>query len=125
MLWFGKKGYLRTLEVLIAFVITFSFLAITMTSPIITKNDKQENVLSKLAFDVEFREEVIKLQGCEEKSDNTKITNITSTVLNYNFVICKNKKPELPLKNVYVDSVYITGNVTNINLDPIKLYYWN
>ena len=127
MLGCGKKGYMRTLEVFLAFILTFSFIVLLFDEPFIGNYEKKEVVLEKLFTNKVFRNNIFSLVGtCEYDTDLTVISNMTKDLIgDYSFAICNDKKPSLPKKNVYVDSILITGNITDILDNPIvKLYYW-
>ncbi|MBR9676352.1 hypothetical protein GOV05_05060 [Candidatus Woesearchaeota archaeon] len=123
----NKVAYLRSLEALIAVIITFSFLASTYNPQLTNKNEENKQTLIKLLGDDEFRNNIFTLvDNCEYKTNNTLLVNLTKPLLeDYDFVICNRERPSLPKKTVFLDSVYITGNITN-SLDDgvIKLYYW-
>ena len=124
---FGNKGYLRTLEVMIAFVMTFAFLVILLNNPLTDSNEQPSSILENLVLDDEFRNELIDVQNwCRYSNETTKLINITKEHINdYEFVLCMNKKPDLPRKTVVVDSAYITGNITKqYDYNILKLYYW-
>lgn len=125
---YGRQGYMRTLEVMLAFILTFSFVVILLDDPITTKSERKDSVLEKLFTNNIFRNNIFSIVGtCDYETDTTIIANMTKELIeHYSFAICNNKKPTLPKKNVYVDSILITGNITHIINDPvIKLYYWN
>jgi len=124
---FAKKGYLRTLEATIAVVLTFAFVVFMLDTPLSSTSGETEDILINLIEDEMFRNNIFEVvQDCKHKSNETIITNMTSDFLeNYEFVICNNKKPVLPKKTVHVDSVYVTGNLSqSIESGEIRLYYW-
>ncbi|PLW80149.1 hypothetical protein C0585_04505 [Candidatus Woesearchaeota archaeon] len=125
---YGSKGYLRTLEVMIAFVMTFAFLVILLNNPLTNSNEQPSSVLENLVLDDEFRNELIDVQNwCRYSNESTLLVNMTKERIgDYEFALCMNKKPELPRKTVIVDSAYVTGNITEqYDYKILRLYYWN
>ncbi|OVE74511.1 hypothetical protein BVX95_02260 [archaeon D22] len=124
---YGKKGYLRTLEVMIAFIITFGFVLVILQTPVTSQSEEKKHFLIELMDDNGFRSELVKINAsCIYKSDNTTLTReIEKYLIEETFAICNDFKPTLPKRSVYVDRAYFTGNVTHSMKDPvIKLYYW-
>lgn len=129
MLWSGnKKGYMRTLEVMLAFILTFSFMMLVINQPVFLQKDtSEEDILKNLVLDTDFRNGVFDIVGnCVDQDSGFLVANLTALALeDHSFYICNDAKPTLPKKNVYVDSAVITGNITALLDEPyVKLYYW-
>jgi len=119
----NKKAYLRTLEVFFAFLATFIFV-IYVVPTYVTGGIPAEsiNLLTPLANDV---------RDCNNESC------VESIIINFDPDFARRYDYKinissdlnaivtgLPRKNIYTDSVYISGNITNYEPKIIRLYYW-
>ena len=123
----GKKAYMRTLEVILAMVLTFAFVLYIMPAPDNTASDASDGILIGLIESGSFRESAGNMTGCAYKSDNTTLTRILDGTLpeHVNYAICpKGSLPSLPRKKVKAESVYLTGNITAYDARIVRLYYW-
>jgi len=118
-----KKAYLRTLEVFMAFLATFIFV-IYVVPTYVTGDAPAEsiNLLTPLAND---------LRECGNASCvESIITDFDPDFArryDYKINISTNLNAVvtgLPRKNIYTDSVYMAGNITNYSPRIIRLYYW-
>ncbi len=124
-----KKGYMKTMEALLAIIITALFLVL-----LIPRGDTSGGrgvriqVLKNLEKDDNFRINVINSDNrCYNKSSNNILSaKIDNYLLNeYNFRLCINSKAlNLTEQKTYVDSIYILGNMTNYSNKIVRLYYW-
>lgn len=125
----GKKGYLRTLEAVLALVLTFTFIYYIMPSPYNALSDSNDNeYLMSLIDNEKFRGYAINLSACIEKGDINNITLILDDSISsdVNYIICPDGiKPVLPKKKVNAESIYLTGNITDFHDKKIiRLYYF-
>lgn len=125
---FGKKAYLKTLEAVIAIVLSFIFLIFLIPS----KPDTQErrpdlDLINVLGQNPTFRTCVL--------IENYSCTNTTfeayypQVIIDYNYRFNISSDPkisgiELPAANIHSESLVIAGNDTYINPKTVRLYYW-
>ncbi len=124
---FGKKAYLKTLEAFLALIITFAFVLYLIPTPENDVTQDTSTLLSSMIKRETFRVYAANLTTCIYKGENTSINVLLDTELKtyINYSIClQGDIPSLPRKKVNVESVYITGNLTDRNDRIIKLYYW-
>ena len=123
----NKNAYMRTLEAVIAIILTFAFILYIMPSNTFTIKEDTTNILIGLMNNEAFREDAQNLTACAYKSQNESINQILDVELKsyLNYAVCpQGILPELPRKRVNVESLYLTGNYTNTTNKVIKLYYW-
>ena len=122
-----KKAYMKTLEAMIAVVLTFSVIAY-VTSFDTNETSKSENsVLHELSKSDEYRFELLNLSSCLTKESNTTVINEINLRMdnNLNYYLCpSNIKPSLPKTNVNVKQIYLNPKFDNQSEKVIKLYYW-
>ena len=117
-----KKGFMKTLEVVIAIMITFLFvLFIIPQSEFSGKKDKKIMVFEDLQNDPDFR-------TCVLARDQLCVYQFIDGVLpnTYDFKVLITSKPEetldnLPKKELYVDSFFFAHVDQPI---IVKVYYW-
>ena len=79
------------------------------------------NYLVLLQDNAEFRNYVINNNNCVNSS--VFIDKYLSEEIGY--TLCVNKKSNnLPIKEIYVDTMFIVGNYSDINYKTVRLYYW-
>ena len=120
-----KKAYVRTVEAMIAIVITFVFIAIIFPRIQLT-GTRGENVhlLTTLEKREDFRNCVIKNNGT---CVNSTIAAGLPLQFDYKFNISADPNvgaPVLPAKRVFADSVYVAGNASNRTDTIVRLYYF-
>jgi hypothetical protein len=120
----NKKAFMKILEASLALLMTF--LVITFIFPRMTATAKTKpiTVLNVLEQDPGFR-------ACVVAGNFTCTENYVSDYLgpkhdlavdiseNVNTI-----RTNLPEKDVYVDSIYISGNLTSYEPRMVKVYYW-
>ena len=121
-----KAAVFKTLEALIAIFITFLFLLVFI--PQVRENTQQQtpqNALVSLRENDDFRNCVIqKNQTCLNQFAEKNLEG------KYNFIISSSDNPNaavsgLPQKKVvYANSLYISGNTTNVTSTVVRLYFW-
>lgn len=127
MVKFKKKAYLKTIEVVLAMVLTFSVILYIMPITENTPDQDTKDILLSISQNEEFRQSALSLDTCAYKQANVSITNILDERLRpyLNYSICaQGNIPVLPRKTVNVESLYLMGNITLKNNKIIRLYYW-
>ena len=123
-----KKAFLKTFEVLIAIVLTLIFIILLVPREDISEpRGNKIEIMNKLEKYPEFRAGVIENTGCFNRSSGNIISDTIDNYLSsrYDYYLCIDDAAEnLPDKRVYVDSVFITGNITNFQHKIVRLYYW-
>ncbi len=120
-----KKAFIRTLEVLVAVVITFIFVVYIIPKNTSDQSNQEElQLLAKLSQNPDFR-------VCALNKDlacvNTYIKDNIPQKYDYKMDIIINPNqplPDLPLKQIFTDSLLISGTLEEYNPTTIKLYYW-
>jgi hypothetical protein len=124
----AKKAFLKTFEVLIAVVLTLIFIILLVPKENISEpTGNKIEIMNQLEKYPEFRQEVIENNGCFNRTSNNVISNTIDSYISsrYDFYLCIDYTAEnLPNKRVYVDSVFITGNITSYQHKIVRLYYW-
>lgn len=123
----GKKGYMRTLEVMLALVLTFAFVLYILPAPDSTVEKGVDAVLLSFIDDQSFRAEAFNITSCINKGDATALNSLLDNSLpqGINYAICpEGTLPTLPRKKVNAQSIYFAGNITNSTNKIIRLYYW-
>ena len=130
-----KKAFIRTLEAIIAIVITFIFLVaiLPLRETGITTEEKIK-VLGNLVDDEEFRTEVFTLSvdQCFTEESPDWLSNLVRKYLSngYEYRFCLYEDLDYPLiedlpdKEVFVDSVFITKDLSNYERRIVRFYYW-
>lgn len=121
----GKKGFMRTVEILVAVIITFMFIIFVIPKYIEFQREGPDlEILRILEDDDEFR-------GCVLEEDracvNSKINDTIPMRYDYNFDVSEDPgvgRYDLPEKHIYVETTYIAGNETTYTPKTVKLYYW-
>lgn len=124
----GKKAYLKTLEVILALVFTFAFILYILPSHDASVDEEAKKILIHLMDDDGFREQANNLTSCINRGDNQTInTYFDSTLYSYiEYYLCpQGMTPSLPRKKVNVESLYLTGNMTDSTQKIVKLYYFS
>ena len=123
----GKKGYIKTIEAMLAVVLTFAVISFILP----TNNSNDDSSAKKLLFNLAesdgFRENALNMTTCVNKGDNISLNIMIDEVLsdNLNYVLCpQGKKPELPRKKVNAESYYLVPKYSNESSKIIRLYYW-
>ncbi len=121
----GKKGILRTLEVVFAIMISFIFLLYVMPQQTF-KQEEKPSIIPYLLNDYEFRNAV-------SSNNITKMNERISQRMNilypdYNFTVSISSDPNYILnlnhKTVYSESLFIIGNITSERNHVVRIYYW-
>ncbi|MCP3686594.1 MAG: hypothetical protein GY861_28480 [bacterium] len=120
----GKKGYLRTIEAVIAVMMTFVLL--TFFLPQSDPSDSPENfhILATLGKSADFRSCVVLMNtSCINQSIDERLEDSYA----YLFNISEDVNVDvagLPSKRVYSDSVLVAGNTTDRETKVVRLFYW-
>ncbi len=124
-----KNGYLKTLEALLAIILTFLFLIFIIPKGLEDSKQENQKTMQNLLTYEGFRNELINLSGCINSTSNNTLSDMITSNLgaNYDYYLCKDQKPEnLPRTEVFAESLFFTGNLTDYyDSKIIRLYYWN
>lgn len=119
----NKKAFMKILEASMALLLTF--LVITFIFPRMTATKtKPMTVLNILEQDPGFRACVV---GGNFTCTETYVREYLGPEYSFAVDISENVntiRTNLPEKDVYVDSIYISGNLTSYAPRMVKLYYW-
>ena len=118
-----KKAYLKTVEAVIAFLLTFGLILVVQTQNTSDVRFDKIAVLSALEQKESFR-------TCVITDNSTCVYDEVQFVLprEYSFNVTVSSDPyytpDLPVKNIYADHIWISGNSTTYNPRIVRLYYW-
>ncbi len=122
----NKKAYMKTLEVFIATMITFTFIIYIIPTDRAENNNLADSLLKNIEEDLEFR-------NCVIMEDTTCLNNKINIsfygAYEYDFLIFDDPLTEPDYLNTTSDKVYtysrvFSGNYTNYNPKILKIYYW-
>lgn len=122
----SKQGLLKTLEALIALFLTFTMLIVFIPRDTVTQQSTEpKGFLPILRENDAFRSCVVsKNVTCINQTINDNLED------NFNFVFNLSDSASanvggLPDKQIFSESVFITGNVTNSTNTILRIFYWN
>jgi len=120
---------MKTLEVLFAIIVTVIFFVILVPVENVSEEKEEKfSILETLGKDSDFRAGTISLsEGCYDSSDSNILTQKIEQYLfsDYTYYICLNeKKIDLPEEKIFIETSYITGNITDYKHIWVRLYYW-
>ncbi len=127
----NKKGFIKTLEAIVAIIILIVFISVFIRrDEIIKKDDEKSIVASSLLSEIQDNDI---LRGCVLIKDKNCIDNyLNESITNryyYNFSICdlggSCLVPSLPKTDVYVKSIVVSSNLTTKESRIIRVYLWN
>ena len=109
-----------------AIVLTTVFLLVIIPRQASLPKTDREPYLVNLESDDDFRAFV---------TENTACFNSTSGIidplvrrylpLQYDYIFCSGTKvAELPERTIYVDTLFMAGNLTDVSYKTVSLYYW-
>ncbi len=119
----NKKAYLRTIEVVIAVLATFMFVVYVMPTYVTGETPAESvDLLISIADNIRDCQNISCVDSAVSSFDPV-------FVKRYDYIINISSDPNaivsgLPRKDIYIDSVYIAGNISNYDPKIIKLYYW-
>ena len=115
-----KKAYIRTLEAVIAFFVTFSFLIYIVHGGILPKPEAVEQyILNDIEKKSEFR-------NCVYVENTTCIERLVSGRISSDYdhkVTINELQPFTNTYDIRVEQLMIVGN-TSRDFNIVKLYYW-
>ena len=123
-----KKAWLKTIEVVLAAIITTIFMLYIM--PQFTGSENREKnllVLKDMKTDDNFRGYVLANNGCIYKDEGTVLNTVVENHLSevYNYVICINDKYlDHTGERLFVETYYVGANITIFRPKTVRLYYW-
>ncbi|MBS3133407.1 hypothetical protein J4470_04800 [Candidatus Woesearchaeota archaeon] len=121
----GKKGMFKTLEALIALFMTLLFLVVFIPREAADIQTEPKGFLSILREDDGFRNCIIqKNVTCINQTIDNSLED------NFDFKLNLSEEPSttvsgLPDVQVFSESLFITGNVTNSTTAILRVFYWN
>lgn len=119
-----KQGYVRTVEAMIAILITFIFATVALQENTTGVDIEPTNPLANLNENDDFRACVIERETiCIESY----LTNNLGGGYSYTYNISSDPDVVvrgLPDTRVFSDSLYIVGNITYNDPIILRLYYW-
>jgi hypothetical protein len=123
-----KKAFLKTFEALIAIVLTLIFVMLLVPKESISEpRGNKIEIMNELEKYPDFVSGTIENTGCFNRTSGNVLSNLTDKYLSsrYSYYMCIDAAAEnLPNKRIYVDSIFITGNITNYQHKTARLYYW-
>lgn len=124
----NKKAYVKTLEAVIALVLSFMF--ITFFVPVRSQTEERQpdlDLVNILEQNPTFRRcVIIENYSCLNATFEEYYPNVALDY-DYKFNISKNPRTsgvELPTANVHTESLMIAGNDTYLYPRTVRLYYW-
>lgn len=123
-----KKGYMKTIEVTIAFVLSFGFLMLlTVYSSPYESSDFDEGILYNFLTNDEFRNCVVyENQLCiidMIESENLRF----KSLYDYTFIFTEDPNTIIDVdvdSEIFVESLFISGDYENYDPKFVILYYW-
>ncbi len=127
----SKKGYMKTLEAIIAIIILISFLLALLPEkepqPKIPQDIRllQTTIMNNIQNDEFSRQCILNDLPCV----NDSISSIFPSTLKYTFTICDINIDNcvatgLPDKSVYVSDLVVSSTLSNPNTRLFRLYIW-
>ena len=119
-----KKGFVRTIEALIAIIMSFVFLVLIMPTDTQVSFKKDLGILAPFEDDEIFRGCVLQdKDGCL----NDYIKDFMPAHLEHKILITNdsNENIELPEKRVFVESLMFAGNISEYSPKIVKIFYWS
>lgn len=119
----SKKAFMKTVEVFIAAMITFTFVIVFIPRDVSVVDDQSSFRLRNLEVDDNFR-------NCIFASDYTCINSTLDLILGgrflYDYEIYSNQgeAKSIPGNNVHIYTWLYAGNYTIYDPTIFKLYYW-
>lgn len=121
-----KKGMMRTVEIFLAAMITFTFVLIILPPKYDYQEDLSNSLLQNIESDEDFRQCVIEEDSaCISES----IKRSLFGYYNFSYVIFDDPLDEpilsgLPNRKINTFSIVVSGNESYYNPKVFKLYYW-
>lgn len=119
-----KKAFMKTVEILLVIIITTLFMTIVIPGESEQTISKQKEYLGKLENNPDFRAFVTGNTGCFGPSEMIYVQDYLSNQFDYRLCIDA-KAVDLPDTDVFVDTLFYAGNITNIDYKIVRLYYWS
>lgn len=124
----GKNAYMMTFEAVLAIVISFLFITFMVKSKSPTEMENPDlDLVSIMKDNPQFR-------NCALSSNLSCLNNTIrlhypdfANVYGYDFNITVNPRgapPDLPVKDIHLESIFIAGNDTYLSPRVVRLYYW-
>ena len=120
----NKNGFMKTVEVFIAVMITFTFLLVFLPSNVSVVEDQSLFRLQNLERNDKFRNCVLQR---DYSCINTTIDVIFESRYNYDYLIYTRTESEKTFNETTIRtySWFYAGNQTSYDPTVFKLYYWD
>ncbi|MBN1503312.1 hypothetical protein JW930_07270 [Candidatus Woesearchaeota archaeon] len=122
-----SKGFMKTMEVFLAIIMATVFIFYLLPQFTGVQTTEQSiRVLKNLEKNDEFRNFVTRNTGCYNNT-NTTVDSFMQSYLSedYEYQFCIAATPDaLPNVKVPVDTLFMTGNLTDYSPRIVRLYYW-
>jgi len=122
-----KKAYLKTLEAVFALVLTFLFIMFVVPPRmVVAPKEPSIDFVGLLGQNPDFRNCIVaENYPCLHTAIDSLYPELNKTYeYRLNISSDPNSVIDLPQKEVYVDSVFIAGNVSYFNPKILRIYYW-
>lgn len=121
-----KTAYMKTIEMLFVIVISTIFLIVILPRQESLNRAELKEVIINLEHNDYFRNFVSDNTGCFNSTNQT-VSNLIRTYLSdvYDYTLCIGVFPSsVPNKDIFVESLFFSGNYTETQNKIIRLYYW-
>jgi hypothetical protein len=122
-----KKAFMKTIEILMIILLTVFFMFVIMPVFVEKGELSTTSYLASLIMDPDFRAFLTGAPACYNSTDMNNGTLLVGRQLprGYSFMLCTGRYPEsLPVADVYQDTMFFAGNVTDLGYKVIRVYYW-
>jgi hypothetical protein len=120
------KAYMKTIEMLLVIIISTIFLLIIIPRQESLRRSELMDIFVNLEENEHFRSFASENLGCFG-SENMIASDLIEPYLpeSYDYYLCIGSTPDLlPRKDVFTESLFFSGNHTEIQNKVIRLYYW-
>lgn len=123
----NKKAFMKTIEILLVIILSTIFLLVILPKQQQITETKSTPYLIYLEKDADFREFIQSNTQCYNSSSSEASKFIRRYLpQELDYILCSGTKTtNLPEKNVFVDSLFFSGNISNVEYKIIRLYYWS
>lgn len=130
----SRKGYIRTLEAILAIVMSFVFISFIIPTKLGGETGTQEDkYLGLVSRQDNFRIAALSApEGCYKSNSTQQMAVIIGRFIpeSIDFYICSSSKPgtiplDLPSEKVTADSAILSGDENIYNPRIIRLFYWS
>jgi hypothetical protein len=120
-----KKAFMKTVEILLAIVLTTFFVLMLMPQESSMHESKKTSYLIYLESDPAFRELAATNDACFDSGSEVDWIIRQYLPQNYDYVFCAGTSTgNLPHRSVYVDTLFFAGETSDVSFKTLRLYYW-